>query len=62
VTEPLHCIVCGEPAATFDPRRDACVCAAQAIRVSKRERAAVEAMERDDKSAATHYLIGRRTE
>ena len=48
--------------ATFDPQRDAGVCGRHALHVSKRERAAVEAMEKDDGSARTHYLIGRRAE
>src|SRR5207247_10163037 len=62
VTDSLHCILCGEPAVTFDPQRGAWVCQAHALHVGKRERAAVEAMERDDRSARTHYLIGRRAE
>src|SRR4051812_47674457 len=60
--EPLHCVVCGEPTEALDPRRDAWVCAAHALHVSRPERRAVEATERDDRTAPTHYLIGKRAE
>jgi hypothetical protein len=33
VTDQPHCIVCGEPAAAFDARRDGWVCGAHALRV-----------------------------
>jgi len=60
MTEDLHCMVCGQPAATFDAQRDGWVCEEHALRVSPREREAVEAMEQRDRRERTHFLIGKR--